>query len=407
MDTFVILNSIMSQKHPVDINEIMNFIDDERLSELGAMYSVDKPNHKLTGRFMLKAFILGSFAGYPMSLRVIKEISNVAEYLKLELNTKNELKRSIDHSTVSKRLKTVNVNFFKAVYEEYVYVFNRDYSSKINDQFQRFDSTLITLSSKLLKSGLNLGTAKDYRQIKVSICLSNSIPASMRFCKRQTDGSEDVALHQAIKEAKLPKEQILLFDRGVRSRKVYENLINEKRLFITRANTGCRYNLIKSNKVNSKANAEGLIILSDEIVQLYDHGKTPLNYKVRLIKAKNKNEAEIVFLTNIFNLNAQDIASGYKKRWEIEVFFKFLKQHLQFNQFVSYDMNGMEVYLYCLLIACILFMMYKIRNNLKGFKIPLVRFALELQKSIAQDGIRIRSGQVHPPPASSSTIASF
>ncbi|MDN3030534.1 MAG: transposase [Candidatus Tisiphia sp.] len=77
------------------------------------------------------------------------------------------------------------------------------------------------------------------------------------------------------------------------------------------------------------------------------------------MKANSKTAGELWFLSNILYLSAQDIASSYKKRWEIEVFFKFIKQNLQIKHFISHRENGMKVYIYCILIAAILFAIFK------------------------------------------------
>jgi IS4 transposase len=85
------------------------------------------------------------------------------------------------------------------------------------------------------------------------------------------------------------------------------------------------------------------------------------------------------------DLSAYEITLSYKFRWQIEVLFKFLKQHLQFKKFISYDQNGMKVYLYSLLIAAILFIVYKINNKLKGYKLAMLGFMLDLNKAIIKD----------------------
>ena len=84
-------------------------------------------------------------------------------------------------------------------------------------------------------------------------------------------------------------------------------------------------------------------------------------------------------------MSAVDIADSYKKRWDIEVLFKFLKQHLQFKKFISYNSNGMNIYIYCILIAAILLVIYKEVNNLKGYKIALLKFSFDINKAIIKD----------------------
>lgn len=106
---------------------------------------------------------------------------------------------------------------------------------------------------------------------------------------------------------------------------------------------------------------------------------------MRIIKIKTDTDKEIGFLTNIQDLSAQDICEAYRRRWDIEVFFKFIKQNLQIKHFISHNKNGMMVYIYCILIAAVLFAAYKVSNKLEGFKLVLLRFKLELEKEIIKD----------------------
>lgn len=74
--------------------------------------------------------------------------------------------------------------------------------------------------------------------------------------------------------------------------------------------------------------------------------------------------------------------------------YKFIKQHLQFKHFISHSQNGMIVYLYSILIAAILFTIFKKINKLKGFKIPLLRFCLLLEKEIIHDIVILSGGHI-------------
>ncbi|GAJ46791.1 putative transposase y4zB [Holospora elegans E1] len=76
---------------------------------------------------------------------------------------------------------------------------------------------------------------------------------------------------------------------------------------------------------------------------------------------------------------ALDVTELYKRRWDIEVFFKFIKQKLGYKHFLSHSLNGMKVYIYMILITDLLFLIYKARKKLHGFKIPLFQFTLDLE----------------------------
>ena len=84
------------------------------------------------------------------------------------------------------------------------------------------------------------------------------------------------------------------------------------------------------------------------------------------------------FITNVFDLSAKEIAKAYRRRWDIEVFFRFIKQELNVSHLVSLNKNGIEVMLYMTLIVAMLILIYKKANKL-GYKTAKRRFKMELR----------------------------
>ena len=89
----------------------------------------------------------------------------------------------------------------------------------------------------------------------------------------------------------------------------------------------------------------------------------------------------IHLITNITTLSAEEIAQMYRRRWDIEVFFRFLKQELNFSHFLSLNENGIQVVLYMTLITAMLVMIYK-RENQIGYKTAVRRMAIELENLV-------------------------
>ena len=100
-------------------------------------------------------------------------------------------------------------------------------------------------------------------------------------------------------------------------------------------------------------------------------------YRIIRFRPEDSNE-DILLITNILNFRAEIIALMYRRRWDIEVFFRFLKQEVNFSHFISLNENGMQAILYMTLIAAMLIMVYKKENNL-GFKRAKHRMEIELQ----------------------------
>lgn len=86
------------------------------------------------------------------------------------------------------------------------------------------------------------------------------------------------------------------------------------------------------------------------------------------------------------------ITTWYKQRWEIETFFKFIKQHLNAKHLVSRDENGIKVMVYMTMILAILIIAYKKINRLKGFKIAKLKFELELENDIIKQIVVLCGG---------------
>jgi IS4 transposase len=105
-----------------------------------------------------------------------------------------------------------------------------------------------------------------------------------------------------------------------------------------------------------------------------------VNSSLRLVVVQSKAEEgkEYWFLTNDFKLTAKEIAQAYRRRWDIEVFFRFLKQELNASHLVSLNKNGIQVILYMTLIAAMMVLIYKKANNI-GYKTAKRRFTMEIR----------------------------
>ena len=161
---------------------------------------------------------------------------------------------------------------------------------------------------------------------------------------------------------------------------------------------------------NVEKDLGSLDLASDEIIHLFDYSKRCFsNVEYRLIVAKRKEEQDITpnnhkgkykkvqnelfFLTNNFEMSAKQITECYKKRWDIEVFFRFIKQELNFKHFLSVNENGLQVMLYMTLIAAMLLMLYK-RINEIGFVTAKRRFTMEIEDMITAMAIIYCGGDI-------------
>lgn len=208
----------------------------------------------------------------------------------------------------------------------------------------------------------------DKKFVKFSIAFSN-IPIHSKIFTEQSFVSEDFALKELIKECPLSVDNILVFDRGVQARATFEEFNEDNLTFVTRLNNYTRFETIKEFEIDENQ-TERLTLEQDLEVKLYDKRNKKTQKFLRLIIAKEKENGEVFyFLTNSKTLTTKDVADIYKQRWEIEVFFKFIKQNLNFSHLLSRNINGVKVVMYMTLITAILLVVYKNSTISKDIKL--------------------------------------
>lgn len=181
----------------------------------------------------------------------------------------------------------------------------------------------------------------------------------------QADGLLPTFLHitngkvhdsKAAKVLDVPPESFLVFDKGYHDFNQYKYYKDNKIQFITRMKTNAAYKVIRSKNINAKSD-----ILSDEIIEFtgYNtHKKYPHPLR-KIIYFDKKNDRLLIFLTNNFTLAAITIANIYKARWEIELFFKTIKQNLKIKSFMGTSKNAVLTQVWIAMTAYLLLSYHK------------------------------------------------
>ena len=363
----------------IKFSDLVSKIPNKLFEEVGSEYKVDRPNHKLTGQSLFQILLYNICEEDKISLRIIEESFESHQFT---LYHKGKAIKA-SKSGISDRLKAIDYKYYEAIFTKLRGVFAKELPESEGKNVKLFDSTLVTLSSKLLKCGFKAaGGTKN--QIKFSVGF-DGLPHSVRIGADCRDNAEDVALKAAIKEASLSKEDIVVFDRGISARKTFQEFNQSGIEFVTRLNDKANYRVIKNNNKEVFNDIE-LELLEDCIVQLRSRDIHWIKEEFRLIKTRNKlTGKQLIFLTNLANLSAIEVTEIYKMRWDIEVFFKFIKQYLNTKHFLSRDINGIKVVFYMILIAALLILTYKKLNNIESFKLAKKKFVEQLRRAITYD----------------------
>ena len=224
-------------------------------------------------------------------------------------------------------------------------------------------------------------TSKGKTQVKLTTELSDDFLIRMQFYKDQPHLSEETALKEVIQQVPKEEKDIRVFDKGLKSRKTFEDFEKEDILFVTRLQENARYEVVRPHALDDlDQDNEELEFLQDSVVRLYKDGKNkPAQKEFRLIQYHLKGESKtLLFITNVWDIPASSIAYIYKQRWDIEVLFRYMKQEMNLNHFVCNDMNAIQVMLYCTMIVSMLVLIYKKKNGINSYKKAKIRFFKEL-----------------------------
>lgn len=383
------------KKSKITCAQLLKLIPDDLLDNLAQETGVNHQVKKLYGQTLFNLFLYTQLNTERISQRVIEKCHNSPEFSLLDKNSAN----SIDHSAISKRLASIKAEYFEKIFLNLSKKLNLgklqlSNGRKIN--LSIFDSTLVSISSKLLETEIKTCKKGGKNHIKFTTEIHNGLFAGTKIFTEKSYTSEDIALREAILNSQYSKKSIVVFDRGLQKRATFEEFDQNGIVFVSRLKNNVRYEVVKEHKKIKGRKTDTLKFKKDQIVRLKNSGKNKIDTELRMITAKSLETKEtIIFITNNKNLNAREITEIYKLRWQIEIMFKFIKQELNFKHLVSRDLNGIQVMLYMTLITAILLTAYKTINGLKGYKMVKIEFRNELFLEILRGAVAFCDGDLH------------
>lgn len=375
----------------MDANQIISLLPEELLADLAIETKVNRYAKKLQAEILFKLLIHCILSHKENSLRTME---SAYESMAFQLLNSGKKKNSIRYNSISERLSVMNADYFEKIYQCCIRIYGKVMEEE-TASFIRYDSTIVALSAQLLKEGYHIkgGDAEQVRLLKFTVGFSQ-LPQSADLYTTEQHGSENKALKESILlHQPVRTNAIRIFDRGLNSRKTFDAFIEKKIPFVTRLMASNKHKVHIENQLLHPVKTDSLKIYSDSWVYLFSEGSKKANHPVRYIKCKQlTTKEELVFVTNIADLPPEQITDLYKRRWDIEVFFKFLKQQLNFSHLINRSENGIRIMLYSTLIAAVLLLVYKKKNGLSGYKIMKQKFVQDLEKSITRTIVIMTGG---------------
>jgi hypothetical protein len=233
------------------------------------------------------------------------------------------------------------------------------------------DNAVYALDASVIDLTLSLFPWAKFRKTKgaiklhAMIDLRGNIPAFLTI----TDGKvHDV---KAAPQVPIEAEGIYVVDRGYVDFAWLWSIHQTHAFFVTRLKTSIKWARVVSHPVN-----KSLGLRSDQEILV---ASTRLNklYPERLRKVSFRDETQgrtLVFLTNNFTLPAETIAALYKARWEIELFFKWIKQNLRVKTFYGTSPNSVKTQIWIAMIVYLVLAILKQRYQLQTSLSKLLHF---------------------------------
>lgn len=216
----------------------------------------------------------------------------------------------------------------------------------------RFKNPLYSLDGTVLELCLSLFPWAEFRQTKGAVKLHLLLDHAGYFPAFAAIGPQKTLSEIAVaKTLELPKGSIVAIDRGYCSYALFYQWHHAGVFFVTRLKENAAYRVVHTRRPPERSR-----VVSDELIELTSvQGQRQCPVVLRLVTIWDEaSQREFVFLTNHLTLGATTIAAIYQDRWQIECFFKVLKQHLKIKTFVGTSANALKIQIWTALLAILL-----------------------------------------------------
>jgi len=162
-----------------------------------------------------------------------------------------------------------------------------------------------------------------------------------------------------------------VFDKAYCSYAWWTRLHDAGACFVTRQKTNARFRATRRRPLR-KQKGDGFTIIDDAEVKLVSKGNSKLAIPMRRIRVRRDDGAKLTLVTNDLKRSAIEIAALYKTRWQVELLFRWIKQHLKLRKFLGRSENAIRLQIIAAMIAYLLLWIAARESRLT---IPAIRFA--------------------------------
>ena len=262
------------------------------------------------------------------SLRDIESALASQKHLRYHLGS-----GTVKRTTLSRANQTLDSKFYEGLFAK---LYARCNGHSPQHQF-RFKRKLFSLDASLLDVSMKVFPNAEYNRMKAAYKLhvgldhDGLIPAFAAVTVGKTGDQTQAKL------MRFPKGSVLVFDKGYADYSWHNQLTDQGIFWVTRIRGNAKYRVIKRCKVNR---SQG--VTSDQIIEYTSICSSKNNLRaVRRVGFRDPETGKhYAFITNHFDWSAKTIADIYKQRWQVELFFKWVKQNLKIKAFLGNTDNA-------------------------------------------------------------------
>lgn len=240
---------------------------------------------------------------------------------------------AVRRSTLSRANQILPARFFEALFAT---LYERCQHGSERRPF-RFRRKLFSLDASLLEVSLKVFPQADYNGKKAAFKLHVGLDHDGLIPAFAVLTRGEVGDQSAAKRMSFATGSVLVFDRGYMDYKWHNRLTTEGVYWVTRIRGNAKYRVLQRRPADASRG-----VTSDQIIEYTSHRSAKNNLRpVRRIGYRDPLSGKhYVFTTNHFGWSANTIAEIYKQRWQVELFFKWIKQNLKIKAFLGNTDNA-------------------------------------------------------------------
>jgi len=340
-------------------NQLIKFIDKSEIRKIAKQHEAERYVKKFTTYNHIVVMLFVAFEGYHSIREVILGLLANAHKLS-HLGLSYLVRRSTFSEANQRRSSKVFGDIYMSVYRKYCTSLA---DSRLSDADLRrlyiMDSTTISLFKDILRGvGRNPKEGKKKGGIKAHTIIKSSenVPCLIRYSEAARHD------HMFLDEVfNLEAGSIITFDKEYVDYATYQAFTLSKIWYVTRLKDNAIYEAREEYDIPDDADSG---VLKDEEIVLFYGDNKQLQHRARRIAYWDSENARLFeFITNNFELPAEKIALVYKKRWQIELLFKQLKQNFPLKYFLGDNENAIEIQIWTAMLANLLITLVRCRVN--------------------------------------------